>query len=218
MENLYRELLVVLKSEDKEKALNLCVQALEKRSINVIDLYNYVLAPALNNIVDEFHEDDTLIWKEHVRSGIIRTIIENCYPYVIQEQKRQMKSNKGNVIVMCPRFEDHEIGARMATDFFTIAGYNSVFIGGNTPEQTMLKAVEDIKPKYISMSVTNYYNLIAAKKTIDLIKSSFDENIKILVGGYAFTSQPDYYKDIGGDLLINSFQDVLELDQGECSK
>lgn len=218
MYNLYEELLSFLKLEDKENALNLCIQALDEGSVNVIDLYSDVLAPALNNIVDEYDEDDTLIWKEHVRSGIVRTIIENCYPYVIEEQKRQMETNKGRVIVMCPRFEDHEIGARMATDFFTIAGYKSVFIGGNTPEQTMLKAVEDVDPKYISMSITNYYNLIAAKKTIDLIRMSFDKDIKFLVGGYAFYSQPEYYKDIGADILISDFQDILELDQGDDNR
>lgn len=216
--NLYEELFGFLKLQDKENALNLCMKVLEEGSINIIDLYNDILAPVLNNIVDEYDEDETLIWKEHVRSGIIRTIIENAYPYVIKEQKRQMKKDKGNVIVMCPRFEDHEIGARMATDFFTIAGYNSIFIGGNTPEQTMLKAIEDLKPKYISMSVTNYYNLIAAKKTIDLIKMKFQQDIKFLVGGYAFSSQSGYYKDIGADMLVNSYQDILDLEQGDDSR
>lgn len=214
MESIYEQLLALLKLEDKEKALNLCIDSLEKDLIDVINLYKNILSPALNNIVEEYKEDDTLIWKEHVRSGIIRTIIENCYPYVIKEKKKYKRNDMGNVIVMCPRLEDHEIGARMATDFFTIAGYNATFIGGNTPEQTMLKAVEDIKPKYISMSVTNYYNLIAAKKTIDLIKKNSNQDIIFLVGGYAFSSQPQYYKDIGGDMLIRDFQGILDLDGG----
>lgn len=214
MENLYKELLVYLKLEDKEKALKVSIDALDKGVVNVVQLYKNILSPALNSIVDEYEEDDTLIWKEHVRSGIIRTIIENVYPYVIKEREKRGKGNLGKVIVMCPRFEDHEIGARMATDFFTIAGYDAIFIGGNTPEQTMLKAVEDIKPKYISMSVTNYYNLIAARKTIEVIKEKFDYGVKFILGGYAFVSQPEYYKDIGGDMLLKDFEDILELERG----
>lgn len=214
MENIYNNLLSILKLEDKEKALKLCIESLEIGLVNVIDLYKSILTPALNSIVDEYEEDDTLIWKEHVRSGIIRTIIENCYPYVIKERDARGNRNLGNIIVMCPRYEDHEIGARMATDFFTIAGYNAIFIGGNTPEQTMIKAVEDIKPIYISMSVTNYYNLIAANKTIDLIKKNFDYGIKFILGGYAFVAQPNYYKDIGGDMLLKDFEDILELERG----
>lgn len=218
MEKLYKELLSFLKEEDKENALRVSMEALEEKRLGVIDLYEKVLAPALNSIIDEYDEDEDLIWREHVRSAIIRTIIENTYSYVIEEKEKMAYPDKGNVIVMCPRFEDHELGARMATDFFTIAGYKASFIGSNTPESTILKAIEDIKPKYISISVTNYYNLVAAKKTIDLIKESFNEDIKFLIGGYAVTSQKGYYKDIGGDLLVNSFQDILDLDKGVDSR
>ena len=169
------------------------------------------MTPALNSIIDDFKDEEDLIWKEHVRSGIIRTIIESAYPFVLKERDKRGKINGEKVIVMCPRFEDHELGARMVSDFFTIAGYESVFIGANTPEKTIIKAVEEIKPKYISMSVTNYYNLISTKKTIDIIKENFKYGIKFLLGGQAFASNPEAYKEVGGDLLLKSFDDILGL-------
>ena len=174
-------------------------------------MYEKILTPALNNIIHEnLNDHENLIWKEHVRSGIIRTIIENAFPYVLKDRIKYNFNFGENVIVMCPRFEDHDIGARMVSDFFTIGGYDATFIGANTPESTILKAIESIEPKYISMSITNYYNLVAAKKTIDLIK---DKNSKIvfLLGGHAFNSNPNTYKDIGGDFLLKSFQNVLDL-------
>lgn len=213
MEDLYEKLLGYLKLEDKENALKVSIDALEKALVNVLELYTKLLSPALNSIIDEYEEDENLIWREHVRSGIIRTIIENAYPYVIKERNEKGNKDLGNVIVMCPRYEDHEIGARMATDIFTIAGYNATYIGSNTPEETMLKAVEAIKPKYISMSVTNYYNLVAARKTIELIKEKFDYGVKIILGGYAFKSEPDYYKKIGGDMLLKKFEDIFDLEK-----
>ncbi len=208
---LYEKLLAYLKQEDKEKALDLCISSLEKGAISVVDLYQSVLSPALNNIVNEYEDDeDNLIWKEHLRSGIIRTIVESAYPYVLKARHEIGKQNGQRVIVMCPRFEDHDLGARMVSDFFTMAGFDTTFIGANTPERTILKAIESIKPKYISMSVTNYYNLIAAKKTIEAIKVK-NNNIVFLLGGHAFNSNPDSYKDVGGDYLLRSFQDVLNL-------
>lgn len=208
---LYEKLLGYLKQEDKEKALDLCISSLEKGAISVVDLYQSVLSPALNNIVNEYEDDeDNLIWKEHLRSGIIRTIVESAYPYVLKARHEIGKQNGQRVIVMCPRFEDHDLGARMVSDFFTMAGFDTTFIGANTPERTILKAIESIKPKYISMSVTNYYNLIAAKKTIEAIKVK-NNNIVFLLGGHAFNSNPDSYKDVGGDYLLRSFQDVLNL-------
>lgn len=209
---MYNRLLESLKNQDKEASLNICMEALDQGQIGVVDLYENVLRPALNNIIEEYEDDEELIWKEHVRSGIIRTIIENSYPYVMKARKRlNRRINKG-VIVLCPRFEDHEIGARMANDFFTIAGYNATFIGGNTPEETILQAIEHTRPRYISMSITNYYNLIAAKDTIELIKRESPYTMKFLLGGYAFTKDNNYHKDIGGDLLLKSFKDILELE------
>lgn len=208
---LYEKLLKYLQQEDKEKSVKLCMEALESSEVDVVKLYEGVLAPALNNIINEnIDEVDNLIWKEHVRSGIIRTIIENAFPYVLKDKIKYNFNLVENVIVMCPRFEDHDIGARMVSDFFTIAGYDATFIGANTPESTILKAIESIEPKYISMSITNYYNLVATKKTIDLIKEKYPKII-FLLGGYAFNSNPNAYKDIGGDFLLKSFQDVLNL-------
>lgn len=212
MDKLYEKLLEYLKQEDKEKSVDLCIDALENGDVDVVGLYEKLLAPALNNIINECIDDeDNLIWKEHLRSGIIRTIVENAYPYVLKDRIKFNEIKEEKVIIMCPRFEDHDLGARMVSDFFTIAGFNATFIGANTPERTILKAIDSIKPKYISMSITNYYNLVAAKKTIGQIKKESDYNIIFLLGGNAFNSNPNSYKDIGGEFLLKSFQDVLNL-------
>lgn len=212
------KLISFLKDEDKESALNLCISYLEEKKLSVIELYELILTPALNNIIMEYEgDDDNLIWNEHVRSGIIRSIVECVYPYVLKEKKELGIKDMGKVIVMCPRFEDHELGARMVSDFFTIAGYDTTFIGANTPEKTIINAIQAIQPKYISMSVTNYYNLVATKKTIDHIKDSVSTDIKFLLGGYAFTSNPNAYKEVGGDLLLRSFNDIINLSKGDES-
>lgn len=212
MDKLYEKLLEYLKQEDKEKSVDLCIDALENGDVDVVGLYEKLLALALNNIINEYIDDeDNLIWKEHLRSGIIRTIVENAYPYVLRDRIKFNEIKDENVIIMCPRFEEHDLGARMVSDFFTIAGFNATFIGANTPERTILKAIDSIKPKYISMSITNYYNLVAAKKTIDQIKKESNYNIIFLLGGNAFNNNPNSYKDIGGDFLLKSFQDVLNL-------
>lgn len=215
MAKLYEDLIKFLRVEDKENSLRVCMEALETDNINVFDLYESVLAPALNSIIDEYEIDlESLIWKEHVRSGIIRTIVECSYPYVIKERDTLGNKKNSSVIIMCPKYEEHELGAKMVADFFTIAGYKTTFIGANTPEITVLKAVETIQPKYICISVTNHFNLVATKKAIEKIKQTFDTDIKFVLGGYAFISDPDMYKKVGGNILLKGFEDILGLDKG----
>lgn len=214
LEGLYEKLLFSLQEENKERALDICITALKEKSISVVDLYQNILSPALNHVIEEYPNDEDLIWREHVRSEIIRNIIEIVYPFVMEERNNLGESNKGNVIVMCPEYEDHDLGARMVSDFFTIAGYESTFIGAKTPRKTILKAVEIVRPKYLCISVTNYYNLISVKKTIESIKTSTRSSITFLLGGSAFISNPNAHKEVGGDYLLNSFRDILELSKG----
>ena len=216
MESLCEKLMEFLREEDKENSFKLCMNALEEGSTTVVNLYESILTPALNSIIEEYDLDiESLIWKEHVRSGIIRTIVECAYPYVLRERDKLGSRYETSVIVMCPQFEDHELGARMVSDFFTIAGYNTIFIGANTPEATILKAIETIYPTYVCISVTNHFNLVATKKTIEKIKRTLDKNIKFILGGNAFTSDPSMYKKVGGDFELKSFQDILNLYDGD---
>ncbi|MDR7855553.1 cobalamin-dependent protein [Tissierella sp.] len=212
MKDIYDKFMIFIRNEDKENALQLCLSALEEKSISVIDLYELILTPGLNSIIEEYDNDEELIWREHVRSGIIRSIIEAAYPYVLKG--KSINANKEKVIVLCPEYEDHELGARMVSDFFTIAGYDSTFIGAKTPQKTILKAIEIVKPKYLCISVTNYYNLISVKKLIETIKDSIDSGISFILGGSAFISNPNTYKEIGGDLLLRNFKDIESLDRG----
>lgn len=80
MEELYKNVLLALQNEDEEQAVALSINALKDKKVSVVDLYEMVLVPALNHVVEEYKKDDELIWREHVRSAIIRTIIESAYP------------------------------------------------------------------------------------------------------------------------------------------
>ena len=204
-----------LENEDKEGALNYILQLLNSGKVNIPTLYAEILAPSLNNMNCNVKRKEICIWKEHIRSSIIRTIIECCYPYVAKESKLKVQNNE-KVIIVCPSEEFHELGARMAADFFTICGYNSIFVGSNTPQMDFLNAIDVINPKYIVISVSNYYNLVFAKRMISTIKEkTLDKKLKIIVGGRAFEENPQVYKEIGADFDVNSFEQIENISKEE---
>lgn len=216
METIYDKLLNLLELEDKESAVSLILSAIEDKRIDIVSLYTNVLAPSLNNMKPNLEEGGVSIWKEHVRSSIIRTIIECCYPYIVREKHEIYKNeNYGKVILICPPEEYHEIGARMASDFFTLCGYEAIFVGSNTPKDEFLKAIDYINPKYLVISVTNYYNLVVLKATIEKIRSASKKKLNILVGGYAFKNNPEAIKSVDADRFIDSFEDIKKLRKEE---
>jgi methanogenic corrinoid protein MtbC1 len=137
--------------------------------------------------------------------------LENCFQYVIKErdEKYNLKVNK-KIAVVCPTEEYHEIGARMITDFFTLLGYEAIFVGSNTPKEEFLEALKIIHFDYIALSVSNPYNLVAARKSIKNIRGA-NSKVKILVGGNAFNHRPNSYKEVGADMYLNSFKDIIKL-------
>ena len=213
MNELYDKVLKALQKEDKEAAVILSIDALRNKKVSVEYLYEMILSPALVSVVDEYKNDNDLIWREHVRSGIIRTIIECAYPYIIEEQKLT-ETKEEKAIVVCPEFEDHEIGAKMAADFFQIVGYETTFIGARTPLNTLLKAIEDVKPKYLVISVTNFYNLVSVKRMIDTIKEKASKELVYIVGGRAIQANSNTIGFLGADLELNNFSEIKQLSEG----
>lgn len=196
MDNI-KKLQSLIRNEDRFKAVTFTLELLEKGTIDIVTLYQDVLSRLLSEIDCDLSPEEC-IWKEHVMSSIVRTILESSFPYIIKEANKAQKKNK-LVIIACPSEEYHEIGAKMAYDFFLMKGYDAIFIGANTPTDEIVSAVKFAKPDYLAISVTDRYNLIKTRQVIDSVKTVNSE-LKIIIGGLAFLDQStrdqinyDYY-------------------------
>lgn len=211
-EEFYGKFCGYLEKEDKQGCVEFVLDALGRKEIGVTDLYEKILAPSLNSMVDREGEEEIFIWNEHVRSSIIRTIIECCYPYVLKEIKESgQMMEKGKVLLVCPSEEYHELGARMGSDFFNLCGYSTVFVGSNTPVEVIVSGLANEKPKCVVISASNYYNLVAAKKITDAVHAA-DRSIKILASGYAFRHDKSICSVIGAVGVVNSIGDIIALE------
>ena len=211
MHTLYEEFITHLEGEDKWSCLNYALSKLRSGEVDVVSLYEQLLAPSLNKM--ECHEDqDTCIWKEHIRTSIVRSILESCYPFVIRERDYKYKGPvQKKAIVVCPTDEYHEMGARMVADFFALSGFTTVFIGANTPESVIVSAMRYHRPDYVAVSVTNYYHLFSVKRLISSIREAMPEGSKVVVGGSAFIGRHGAVEEVGADLHLRTFSDIMGL-------
>lgn len=203
----------LLEKEDRQGSLAYIMNLLATNTLGIMEVYEGILAPSLNTMESTGHEQED-IWKEHVRTSIIRTIVENCYPYVVKErdEKYGVKSTK-SIAVICPQDEHHELGARMITDYFTMLGYEATFVGSNTPKEVFVAGLKAHKLHYIAISITNPYHLISARNTIDKIRE-VDPAVKIIAGGYAIGKIGGKSSTLGADYYLTTFQDIISLAGG----
>ena len=218
MNRSYEQFEKFFEAENKEEAVQFIMEKLASKEMEVVELYSSILTPLLNNMTCKFADKRICIWKEHVKTGIVRTIVENCYSYVIAKRNELSYPKKGIAAVLCPPEEYHDLGARMVADFFTIAGYDSIFVGSNTPYQDFYNAVHVIRPEVVAISVSNYYNLVAAKKMIEELKKALSYPVRIVVGGHAFHDDHEKYKQIGADYYAKSYEDILQLAESEVTR
>lgn len=205
----------ILENEHKEEAVDFALELLKNGTVDIVTLYSDILTPALNNMKCSLADENICIWKEHIRTAIVRTIVECCYPYVIAERDKNYSINRGNVVVICPPEEHHELGARIVADFFTICGYHAVFVGSNTPYHDFYNAASKINPDIIAISVSNYYNLVITKKIIKELRSKTNPKTKIVVGGHAFLENSQNISLVGADYFANTFDDIKNIVERE---
>jgi len=186
-----------------------CMGLLEQGTLTVPELYEQVLAPALNKIAVPRAQEDDLIWREHAMTAIVRSVIECARPYVIKEKElTSAGGSAGRVLLVCPEDEYHELGIRMGQDFFTIAGFETFFVGGNTPQANIVSAVETLRPDIVDIGVSNFLNLVQLKKIVAELRQSIDARVKIAVSGSALGRSGKTAADFGADIIINSFADI----------
>lgn len=203
----------LLEAERKDEAIEYALHLLESKEMDVVELYTQILTPALNRMTCDLADQSICIWKEHVRTAIVRTIVECCYPYVLEMRKRQDSVPKGTAVVMCPPEEYHDLGARMAADFYTVCGYDTIFVGSNTPYQDFYNAIDMIKPDVLAISVSNYYNLLATRRIIDELKNKKHVTFPIVAGGHAFDQNPENCYKVGADRYVQTFEDIKKLSE-----
>lgn len=211
MEEIKKQITALLEEENKEACYQYVMGKLAAGEIDVMTLYGEILTPILNTWQCSLDDKNICIWKEHVRTAIVRTIVESCYPYVIRMRDQRNTPKKATAVVICPPEEYHDLGARMVADIFTILGCNSVFVGQNTPYEDFYNAIHGIRPQFVAISVSNYYNLVATRKIIDELRLTVDYPITIMVGGGAFYLDPEKYKKVGADYLSTSFEDIEKI-------
>lgn len=194
-----------LKIEDRDQAIIFALDLIKSKQMDIETLYQDLLAPSLMFFSCEIEDEDICIWKEHFRTSIIRTILESCYPYVLEESKDKKPIDQ-KIVVLTPSFEYHEIGAIMVSHYLRLQGFNAHYIGANTPKSEILSALRAYEPDYVALSVTNPYNIVVTKQITEEIKKFFPE-VKIILGGQAF-KHDGAKENLAVDYILQTLDDI----------
>jgi methanogenic corrinoid protein MtbC1 len=90
------------------------------------------------------------------------------------------------VLLACPPQERHEIGLRMLSDRFELAGWNVTNLGADTPLAEIVAASLATRADLVALSVATVFERVELRRFIDALRSALP-GVRIVVGGPAFS-------------------------------
>lgn len=166
-----------------------------KHNSSIIELYENVFKKSLYEVGELWELNKISVASEHLSSAIIESILNEYYAEITSVKK----INK-TVVIACVEDEYHQIGAKMINDVFELNGWNSFFLGANTPSNELISFLKNIKPELLAISVSLYFHVPKLEIMIQQIRKELPE-LTILVGGQAFRN--------GGNEVLSKYDQVI---------
>lgn len=181
---------------DRVQAQKLILDTFDRRFGDIRDIYLQVFQPSLYEIGRLWEIGQISIAQEHLATAITQSVLSALYA-----RADLPSSLDQHAIVACLSGNYHEIGPRMLADFLQMAGYNTRFLGANTPEDCLLQMIEEIKPAVIGLPATTASQVEAVRLTIEHLRADFTSYRPIvMVGGLAFNLSQGLWKTVRADV------------------
>lgn len=203
---LAKKYLDALLRKNEYEASNMILNAL-KEVKEVKDIYLHVFEPSQHEVGRLWQAGLITVAQEHFCTASTLRIMSQLYPYLSPTDK-----NGRQLVAACASGETHEIGLRMVADFFEMEGWDTYYLGANTPIESILDTIIDLKPDVVALSASIESNVELLADLISSIRESPQtSNIKILVGGRPFFLAPHLYKEIGADGSPSNAKEAVAL-------
>jgi methanogenic corrinoid protein MtbC1 len=119
--------------------------------------------------------------REHLATSLTESLMTQVYPLLFND----ITNPKGMAIISCTANELHQIGGKMVADLLELNGWDTHFLGANTPAEHLIAHVDEIKPDLLGLSLSIYSRLTEFTKTIEAVRHHYPQ-LDILAGGQAF--------------------------------
>lgn len=202
---LAHDYLQALLATDRHRARRMIVDAFAG-GVSVQDLYLHVFQPTQFEVGRLWHLGATSVGQEHFATAVTQSIMGHLYQSMFDAPRRHRSA-----VVCCVGNELHELGARMVADFLELAGWDTAYLGANTPPAAIARMTEDMRADAVFLSATLGLHLHLVVDSIAAIRGAVARRVPILVGGHPFRSNPDLWNVIGADGCAGDAQACVEL-------
>ena len=198
-----------LRRGDRRLASQLVLDAVAAGTL-VKEIYLQVFQPAQYEIGRLWQTNRISVAQEHYYTAATQLIMSQLYPRIFASAK-----NGRTLIATAVAGDLHEIGVRMVADFFEMEGWNTFYLGANTPHDSVVATIVEQQADVLAISATISYHVEAVRDLISAVrKHPSGRQVRILAGGYPFNRDPDLWRSVGADgTAVDAQQAIVLADQ-----
>ena len=180
-----------------------------KAGTPVREIYLHVFQPVQREVGRLWQINRLSVAQEHYCTAATQLVMSQLYPQIFSGERQGRRA-----VVTCVGGELHEIGARMVADFLEMGGWDTHFLGANTPRDSVIAMALERQAHVLAISVTMTFHVSQAAELIAGLRAADPERrIKVLVGGYPFNLAPNLWQRLGADGYAADAQTALSAAQ-----
>jgi methanogenic corrinoid protein MtbC1 len=162
------------------RGCGLIVQRLLAEGISFKDLYVNLFQRAMYHTGELWRNNKISVAVEHLVTSITLDMMTLAHPTLLDSPRNGKKA-----VVTCVGSELHQVGARMVSDVFEFLGWDSYFLGANTPVGGLLELLSEKQPDVLCLSVSLSSHIGRFNETVKKTHARLP-GLDILAGGQAF--------------------------------
>jgi len=191
---LSREYLDALLGGERGRASQLVLDSVED-GVPVRDIYMEVFQRTQWEVGRLWELNRITVAEEHYCTAATQLIMSHLYPHVFAGDRE-----RGTLVAAAVSGDLHELGIRMVADFFEMDGFDTFFLGANTPAPGIVELVERRNADVLALSATLTAHVGDVAEVIEAMRAAGGERSPIiLVGGHPFNVDPGLWQKVGAD-------------------
>jgi len=162
---------------------------------SIPDIYLHVFEPAQHEVGRLWQINQISVAEEHYCTAATQLIMSQLYPQIFAGAKRGI-----TMVATCVSGNIHELGVRMVADLFEMDGWNTFYLGANTPHASVIATVVERHADVLAVSATIPFHIDAIRDLIRAVRQNpACAAVQVLVGGSPFNRHPELWREIGAD-------------------
>jgi len=157
------------------------------------DIYEHVFKASQHEVGRMWQSNRVSVAMEHYATSATEAIMSQH-----SGMESPGASGERRFVGACVEGEEHDMAIRMICDVLRSKGWDTYFLGANTPVSALVLAVEEFRPSVVGLSATWLFNLDSVRRAVQCLRET-DPDVKIVVGGAPFDRIDGLFAKVGAD-------------------